>query len=244
MSKYKPKNSGTPEVHSARSKLDGLLQTLVDKQEPDTPVKEEPLSPGEEEDSPDFTPTTPTKRGKQSRKRRRGRDDSMEEEMAQYHHTFVMKLFDRSVDLAQFDEDTPLFPICRAWMKNQPRDRTISQRIKTPSPDIFAASDEGETDDMKPPNIYRLPSPVTVKSESNQDRVPSPLPPVAEETLDIHADPAQAPPPETLLINHMMRWRQTRIKWKNAGRAYESRYENSLKIIKDIFESQCGKEAL
>lgn len=32
-----------------------------------------------------------------------------------------MKLFDRSVDLAQFTEDTPLYPICRAWMANQPR---------------------------------------------------------------------------------------------------------------------------
>lgn len=38
-----------------------------------------------------------------------------------FHHTYVMKLFDRSVDLAQFQEDTPLYPICRAWMANQPR---------------------------------------------------------------------------------------------------------------------------
>lgn len=40
---------------------------------------------------------------------------------AAFHHTYVMKLFDRSVDLAQFQEDTPLYPICRAWMANQPR---------------------------------------------------------------------------------------------------------------------------
>lgn len=38
-----------------------------------------------------------------------------------FHHTYVMKLFDRSVDLARFQEDTPLYPICRAWMANQPR---------------------------------------------------------------------------------------------------------------------------
>lgn len=36
-------------------------------------------------------------------------------------NSYVMKLFDRSVDLAQFKEDTPLYPICRAWMANQPR---------------------------------------------------------------------------------------------------------------------------
>jgi hypothetical protein len=34
--------------------------------------------------------------------------------------SFVMKLFDRGVDLAQFDETTPLYPICRAWMQNKP----------------------------------------------------------------------------------------------------------------------------
>lgn len=42
-----------------------------------------------------------------------------------FHHTYVMKLFDRSVDLAQFQEDTPLYPICRAWMANQPRNPNL-----------------------------------------------------------------------------------------------------------------------
>jgi len=37
------------------------------------------------------------------------------------HHTYVMKLFDRSVDLAQFNEKTALYPVCRAWMANKPR---------------------------------------------------------------------------------------------------------------------------
>ena len=40
--------------------------------------------------------------------------------------TYVMKLFDRSVDLAQFDESSPLYPICRAWMKNQPHSRGVA----------------------------------------------------------------------------------------------------------------------
>lgn len=29
--------------------------------------------------------------------------------------SYVMKLFDRSVNLAKFDEETSLYPICRAW---------------------------------------------------------------------------------------------------------------------------------
>merc|ERR1712071_387070 len=34
--------------------------------------------------------------------------------------TYVLKLYDRSVDLAQFSSDTALYPVCRAWIKNQP----------------------------------------------------------------------------------------------------------------------------
>lgn len=35
--------------------------------------------------------------------------------------SYVLKLFDRSVDLSQFSEDSPLYPICRAWIANQPK---------------------------------------------------------------------------------------------------------------------------
>ncbi|WP_323174837.1 hypothetical protein, partial [Natrialba sp. PRR66] len=54
-----------------------------------------------------------------------------------FHHTYVMKLFDRSVDLAQFEEETPLYPICRAWMKNQPRNpqAIVKRRISSPEPE-------------------------------------------------------------------------------------------------------------
>ena len=31
-----------------------------------------------------------------------------------------MKLFDRSVDFAQFNEDTTLYALARAWMQNKP----------------------------------------------------------------------------------------------------------------------------
>ena len=55
-----------------------------------------------------------------------------------------MKLFDRSVDLAQFSETTPLYPVCRAWMKNQPLNRNlgITERIPTPKPEIFGLGED------------------------------------------------------------------------------------------------------
>lgn len=47
--------------------------------------------------------------------------------------TFVIRLFDRSVDLAQFTEDTPLYPVCRAWLRNAPGAKA-PERPSTPTP--------------------------------------------------------------------------------------------------------------
>lgn len=52
--------------------------------------------------------------------------------------TYVIKLFDRSVDLAQFSENTPLYPICRAWMRNSPsvRERERERSPSSPLPPL------------------------------------------------------------------------------------------------------------
>lgn len=47
-----------------------------------------------------------------------------------YLDAYIIKLFDRSVDLAQFNTTTPLYPICRSWMRNNPsvREPAVSPR--------------------------------------------------------------------------------------------------------------------
>ena len=60
--------------------------------------------------------------------------------MFTFSDTYVMKLFDRSVDLAQFDDVTPLYPVCRAWMKNQPHNQNLG--VRPPSPEQPHSSDE------------------------------------------------------------------------------------------------------
>ena len=60
---------------------------------------------------------------KPQRKRRRKETEIRD---TGFHHTFVMRMFDRSVDLAQFDDDSPLYPICRAWMINQPHNSSLN----------------------------------------------------------------------------------------------------------------------
>ena len=52
--------------------------------------------------------------------RKKQNEKPIEPDPSTFRQPFVMKLYDRSVDLAQFTEQSPLYPICRAWIANQP----------------------------------------------------------------------------------------------------------------------------
>ena len=86
--------------------------------------------------SPYASPAKSPGKGYRRRKRRDVDKNSA------FHHTFVMKLFDRSVDLAQFREGTPLYPVCRAWMKNEPTNTDQAPRMRTPTPQPGDEEDE------------------------------------------------------------------------------------------------------
>lgn len=43
--------------------------------------------------------------------------------------SYIMKLFDRSVNLAKFTEDTSLFPLCRELRHHKPFELFIIQRL-------------------------------------------------------------------------------------------------------------------
>lgn len=40
--------------------------------------------------------------------------------------SYIMKLFDRSINLARYTEDTPLYVLSRNWMENSPRQVKIN----------------------------------------------------------------------------------------------------------------------
>jgi len=106
----------TPEVKNARIRLDGVLQGLVERRHDGSPGSEDE---GDEETL--HSNESESQKAKKPPRKRRKKDDF--DDGGSYHHTYVMKLFDRSVDLAQFSEETPLYPIARAWMQNQPHNR-------------------------------------------------------------------------------------------------------------------------
>ena len=123
----------TPEVKSARHKLDGVLQGLLSRRHhPQGCSPRSESDDGEEAEEPSAAAAAaavatdfPAKDSrKPPRKKRRKEEYDDGGGGGSYHHTYVMKLFDRSVDLAQFRETTPLYPIARDWIHNQPHGRS------------------------------------------------------------------------------------------------------------------------
>jgi len=146
------------------------------------------------------------------------------------HHTYVMKLFDRSVDLARFEEETPLYPICRAWMANLPRNPQviIKRRMSTPEPDSNLWNGNNVTE------INRLPPP----AETFRTRVPSPLPEQKNQDkneINLNYDEKPPVPRDVLIRNHLQRWVNVKKKWISTAQKNEDRYTRSTQILQAIY---------
>uniref|UniRef100_A0A8D8Q9H3 Protein lin-37 homolog n=2 Tax=Cacopsylla melanoneura TaxID=428564 RepID=A0A8D8Q9H3_9HEMI len=133
--------------------------------------------------------------------------------------SYVMKLFDRSVDLAQFDDATPLYPICRSWVANQPKKPWEKKKEIPPVPtwNIKEESTEEETEAEKKPVkedidpedvdmseiepsqielkvIAKLPPPTYyVDINAPSVRIPQPMPKYIDEVNALLPDESKAP---------------------------------------------------
>ncbi|KAM4801753.1 protein lin-37 homolog isoform X2 [Urocitellus parryii] len=130
------------EMAKARNQLDAVLQCLLEKSHLDRERLDEeagktPSDTHNKDCSIAATGKRPSARfPHQRRKKRREMDDGLAEGGPQRSNTYVIKLFDRSVDLAQFSENTPLYPICRAWMRNSPSVREREHSPSSPLPPL------------------------------------------------------------------------------------------------------------
>ncbi|EEB16982.1 Antolefinin, putative [Pediculus humanus corporis] len=152
-----------------------------------------------------------------------------------FQHTFVMKLFDRSVDLAQFEENTPLYPICRAWMANNPRS-FVNSRLNKDSCKKIKKEDKREIskkfklEDLLLKEVYGLPAPLP----SDNSTVPLPTFPKKEFELPSENEKNQ-PTKEVLLANHITHWTEVKKKKKAEAFKREQRYAPSKKLLRRIF---------
>ncbi|XP_013864137.1 protein lin-37 homolog [Austrofundulus limnaeus] len=127
-----------PDVESTvgRTKLDAVLKGLVEKSENETePSEGDPGKLSVDSLNKDLSPSSAGKRPstrfpQHRRKKRKEMDEGIPEANQHKQNAYVIKLFDRSVDLAQFNTSTPLYPICRAWMRNNP---SVREPLASPS---------------------------------------------------------------------------------------------------------------
>ncbi|XP_075046853.1 protein lin-37 homolog [Mixophyes fleayi] len=228
------------EAASARNRLDAVLQELLDKSDVDREQMEDEAGkastdPHCKDSSPSAAGKRPSVRLSHHRRKKRKEEDGIHEAGLPKTNTFVIRLFDRSVDLAQFSEDTPLYPVCRAWLHNTPGAK-VTERPPTPQP-----SEEGEVVNGSSQNLYHLPPPspcpVTEAGDPVNLRIPSPLP-REDEPLNINTPAEQTPSMSNLIYQNMDRWKKIRQRWKDASYRNQQRYAQSVKILKEMYERQ------
>ncbi|XP_055590460.1 protein lin-37 homolog [Uranotaenia lowii] len=204
-------------VAMARGRLKGALQDIV-------------VTQSDDDSDSDFHNDGPQPNRRTSKRIRTNPGESLvaHESIPIPHQSYIMKLFDRSVDLARFDERTPLYPICRAWMQNQPRanpnrvPRTPSPVKREYNPDAADQYRSGELKDVRSmprvqnANLDRCPSPVQVQKTSSKLNI------------DLDAEPITK---NILMQQHKKRWTQIQNKWKEHTRIREQRYVASFELL-------------
>ncbi|KAL9915217.1 protein lin-37 homolog [Glossina fuscipes] len=154
--------------------------------------------------------------------------------------SFVMKLFDRSLDLSKYSEQTPLYPICRAWMANQPRNPSIRsfREKQSPAPperkdncgEILSQLKSGELKEVismpkpKKADIPKIP-PQNLSAKSTE----------IEEFAKVN-DKLKDASQEELLVYHLSNWKQIKRGWQKHTRHYQQRNDMNFLIIKELLK--------
>nr|XP_043889911.1 protein lin-37 homolog isoform X2 [Solea senegalensis] len=228
------------EVIGARSRLDAVLKGLVEKSDNEREQNDGDTGKNSADSlNKDLSPSSAGKRPsarfpQHRRKKRKEMDEGIPESNQHKQNAYIIKLFDRSVDLAQFHTSTPLYPICRAWMRNNP-----SVREPAPSPSPPHSMVEEEVTDMingKDQIVYRLPPPapcpISSSGEAVNLRIPQTEKPTATKVLYNSSDSVSVS--DSLLCDHMERWKKIRHKWKECSTKNQLRYSESIKILKEM----------
>lgn len=253
--KKSPHKRENNEVMAARGRLRGALNDSLQTQEVDDipedyeeeeeeqpvvthrqrgrPKKIQPVATTDHM-SPSSGFLTPSKR----RKRDQTGGSSGQKIQAE---SFVMKLFDRSLDLSKYSEHTSLYPICRAWMANQPRNPSIRSYRDTRSPTPTERKENGaeivlklRRGDLR--DVTSMPKP----KKTDVPKIPPPTeqPKKYSKSDELVAEnnKFKGGRKEDLLGEHLGKWKQTKCNWRKHTKIYQQRYEVSFKIIEQLYK--------
>ncbi|XP_077453859.1 protein lin-37 homolog [Stigmatopora argus] len=225
------------EAGDARNRLDSILKGLVEKSENEREQNEcETGKMSADSITKDLSPLSAGKRPsarftQHRRKRRKEMDESISESNTHRQNAYIIKLFDRSVDLAQFNPSTPLYPICRAWMRNNPSVREPIE-ISPISPQVMLEEEVTDMINGKEQIVSKLPpptmSPISPSGEPVNLRIPPTEKPVVTQLTE------SVPVSGSFISDHMERWKKIRQKWKECSNKNQLRYSESIKILKEM----------
>lgn len=138
--------------------------------------------------------------------------------------SYIMKLFDRSVNLAQFEENTPLYPLCRAWMKNQPR--AMLPRIdKINDPLDVQEAQDGDVVEM--PRVRIRKGKTSARSEVR----------INKKDFDKQGIDGKTWTKSKLLADHRAHWLEERLRHqKNARNFEEKHFAANLELLESLIK--------
>jgi len=150
-----------------------------------------------------------------------------------HSESYVMRLFERSLDLSKYKEKTPLYPICRAWMANQPRNPNVAAYNTDGTTPSVKREDDGEemlakllSGELKV--IKQMPLP----RKTDLTHVPTRLKFGQDDKL-------KGATANELLAANVKQWKQIRQNWLRHAKKYQrERYE----IIDQIMNVACKRE--
>lgn len=180
--------------------------------------------------------------------------------------TYILKLFDRTVNLAEFTsdntrEDYPLYPICRAWVQGhqigQTQGRSSPERQPlngekriNGSPNTTANQPETSATEATT-EVHSLPSPKSkleviehfnLTSSDNQDidiRIPQSIRDFkAPDDVEAIIDKSiHSMTHQECMDSNKQRWKKVKRDWIEARGMHESRYTDSFKVLHEMFMS-------
>ena len=157
-------------------------------------------------------------------------------ETTKQHMQHVIKLFDRSVDLAQFDEHTSLYTLCRSWMRNNPsisNDNDGFAKLESDTTDkISNVNTGGSISAMdESGNVHNLPKPINLKKDHSVPLMKSPDP----KQWDTDQIGCNQHSIEELRRGHIVRWKRVRAKSRERLSKMQERYSETIQIINKLY---------
>uniref|UniRef100_A0A2M3ZJZ8 Uncharacterized protein n=1 Tax=Anopheles braziliensis TaxID=58242 RepID=A0A2M3ZJZ8_9DIPT len=163
---------------------------------------------------------------RESTKRRR------EEKVPAVPQPYIMKFFDRHIDLSRFKETSSLYAMCRAWYKNNPTARGQETDADAPKAMVFKREYNPEIVEKflndQVTEIREMPLPESAGNMEPYDQ--QTVHPFTEFKINTGTMGK-----EELLEEHLIKWKHLRKSWIAHRKQYkERRYETSFKLLDAI----------